>query len=151
MKKNITNQNAETGTPTLRNVVEDAYSLNDKMEQAIIKVVNENGGLVRTDNEDCQRIYGLVEDEESGRYEECQILAITTLKYDNELSVLFGNVYDKYMLDGMTNDEILECTGRWYLARGGFVLVNATLLSICENLEEHIDHMLDVEDEDIDE
>lgn len=148
MDINITNQNAETGTTTLGNVVEEAYSLNVKMEQAIIKVVNENGGFVRT-TPDCEPIYGYVYNDESERIEEYKILALTTLKDNNRLSILFGNDYDMYMLDSITKDKLLE-RKEWYLALDfwGDVLANATLLSICENLEEHIDYMLDVEDMD---
>ena len=145
MNKNITNQNAETGTTTLGNVVEEAYSLNVKMEQAIIKVVNENGGFVRA-TPDCETMFGYVYNDESERIEERNILALTTLKENNRLSILFGNDYDLYMLDSITKDKILE-SEEWYVL--GFwsdVLANATLLSICEELEEHIDYMLDVED-----
>jgi hypothetical protein len=51
------------------------------------------------------------------------------------------------MLDSITKDKLLE-RKEWYLALDfwGDVLANATLLSICENLEEHIDYMLAVED-----
>ena len=106
MDKNITNQNAETGTTTLGNVVEEAYSLNVKMEQAIIKVVNENGGFVRA-TPDCETMFGYVYDDESKRIEERRILALTTLKENNRLCILLGNDYDMYMLDGITKDKIL--------------------------------------------
>ena len=141
-----TNKNAETGTTTLGNMVEEAYSLNVKMEQAIIKVVNENGGFVRA-TPDCEPIYGYVYNDESERIEEYKILALTTLKDNNRLSILFGNDYDMYMLDSITKDKLLE-RKEWYLALDfwGDVLANATLLIICENLEEHIDYMLAVED-----
>ena len=145
MNNNLTNQNAETGTTTLGIVVEEAYSLNVKMEQAIIKVVNENGGFVRA-TPDCETMFGYVYNDESERIEERNILALTTLKENNRLSILFGNDYDLYMLDSITKDKILE-SEEWYVL--GFwsdVLANATLLSICEELEEHIDYMLDVED-----
>lgn len=147
MEELIVRPDAETGTTTLGNVVEEAYSLNVKMEQAIIKVVNENGGFVRA-TPDCEPIYGYVYNDESKRIEEYKILALTTLKENNRLSILFGNDYDLYMLDSITKDKILE-SEEWYVL--GFwsdVLANATLLSICEKLEEHIDYMLDVEDMD---
>lgn len=140
---------AETGTTTLGNVVEDAYSLNVKMEQAIIRVVNENGGFVRA-TPDCEPMFGYVYNHESERIEECKILALTTLIDNNSLSVLFGNDYDLYLLESTTNDEILE-SEEWYpaLSLWSDVLANATLLNICEKLEEHIEYMLDVEDEDV--
>ena len=44
MGNNITNANAETDSMTaLDNLKKEACSLNDKMEQAIIKIVKENG------------------------------------------------------------------------------------------------------------
>jgi hypothetical protein len=48
----------------------------------------------------------------------------------------------------MTNDDILECD-EWEPVMAGMVIANATLLDICEKLEEYIDYMLN--DEDIDE
>ena len=147
MEELILRPDAETGTETLGNVVEEAYSLNVKMEQAIIKVVNENGGFVRA-TPDCETMFGYVYNDESERIEERNILALTTLKENNRLSILFGNDYDLYMLDSITKDKILE-SEEWYVL--GFwsdVLANATLLSICEELEEHIDYMLEVEDMD---
>ena len=45
MKKKISRPDAETGTTTaLDNLVSEVNSLNEKMEQAIIRVVKENGG-----------------------------------------------------------------------------------------------------------
>ena len=136
MKKNITNQNAETGTPTLRNVVEDAYSLNDKMEQAIIKIVRENGGLVRTyDTKHKIPIYAYVFNEESMKYEEQKILAINVSE-DKYLSILIGPEY--VTLDDMTNDEVVECSD-WYDMNDGIIFATPTLACICEFLDDYID------------
>lgn len=137
---------AETGTTTaLDNLVSEVNSLNDKMKQAIIKIVKENGGLVRTDDPKCDPIYGFIFNEEIAQYEDRKIIAIATYE-DNELSILFGAEYET--LDGMTNDEILE-SEEWEPVMYGMVIANATLLDICEKLEEYIDNMLN--DEDIDE
>jgi hypothetical protein len=145
MNTNIKNQNAETGTTALDNLVSEVNSLNDKMKQAIIKIVKENGGLVRTDDPKCDPIYGFIFNEEIAQYEDRKIIAIATYE-DNELSILFGAEYET--LDGMTNDEILE-SEEWEPVMYGMVIANATLLDICEKLEEYIDNMLN--DEDIDE
>lgn len=143
MIKTTTNPDAETGTTTaLDNLVSEVNSLNEKMEQAIIRVVKENGGFVRT-TPDCDTMFGYVYNEEIGRYEERKILALTT--EDNELIILFGEEYET--LDGMTNDEILE-SEEWYTVMGGLVFENSTLVYICQTLEEHIDYMLNVEDMD---
>ena len=126
---------AATGkTTALRNLKREAYSLNDKMEQVIIKIVKENGGLVRTDNPKYDTIYGYIFDEGIDTYVERKILALATCK-DNELSILLGAEYTT--LDGMTNDEILECE-EWDTVMGGMVLANATLLNICEILQEYV-------------
>ena len=132
----IVRPDAETGSTTaLSNLKREAYSLNDKMEQAIIKIVKENGGLVRTDNtEDCDTIYGYVFNEGIDTYEERKILALATYE-DNELYLLLGEEY--ITLDGMTNDEILECK-EWDTVMGGLVLANATLLNICDILHEYV-------------
>ena len=142
---NFSNQMLTGSLTALRNLKREAFSLNDKMEQAIIKIVKENGGLVRTDNPKYDTIYGYIFNEEIGTYVERKILALATYE-DNGLSILFGAKYET--LDGMTNDEILE-SEEWEPVMAGMVIANATLLDICEKLEEYIDNMLN--DEDIDE
>ena len=122
----------------------ETNSLNDKMKQTIIKIVKENGGLVRTDNPKCDPIYVFIFNEEFDQYEDRKIIAIATCE-DNDLSILFGPKH--ITLDGMTNDDILECD-EWEPVMAGMVIANATLLDICEKLEEYIDYMLDVEDMD---
>lgn len=131
------NPDAETGTTTaLENLLKEANSLNEKIEQAIIKVVKENGGLVRTDTtENSIPICGYVFNEESGHYEEWKILALTTFE-DNALSILIGEDYE--ILGDMTNDEILE-SSEWYGVTEGLVFAAPTLACICEFLEEHLD------------
>ena len=128
---------AATGSSTaaLENLVKENRSLNEKMEQAVIKVVKENGGLVRTDDtENSMPICGYVFDEESGRYEEWKILALATSEND-ELKILIGAEYET--LDDMTNDEILE-SNDWYGVMEGMVFATPTLACICEFLGEHI-------------
>lgn len=131
---NFSHQNATGSTTALRNLKREVFSLNDKMEQAIIKIVKENGGLVRTDNPKYDTIYGYIFNEEIGTYIERKILALATCE-DYELSILPGAEYTT--LDGMTNDEILECE-EWDTVMGGMVLANATLLNICEILQEYV-------------
>lgn len=146
MIKTTMSPDAATGkTTALDNLVSEVNSLNDKMKQTIIKIVKENGGLVRTDNPKCDSIYGFIFNEEFAQYEDRKIIAIATCE-DNDLSILFGPKY--ITLDGMTNDDILECD-EWEPVMAGMVIANATLLDICEKLEEYIDNMLN--DEDIDE
>jgi hypothetical protein len=130
------NPDAETGTTTaLENLLKEANSLNEKIEQAIIKVVKENGGLVRTDTtENSIPICGYVFNEESGHYEEWKILALTTFE-DNALSILIGEDYE--ILGDMTNDKILE-SSEWYGVTEGLVFAAPTLACICEFLEEYI-------------
>lgn len=134
MCKIISNQMLTGSLTALRNLKREAYSLNDKMEQAIIKIVKENGGLVRTDNPQYDTIYCYIFNEGIDTYEERKILALATCE-DNDLSILLGAEYTT--LDGMTNDEILECE-EWDTVMGGMVLANATLLNICEILQEYV-------------
>jgi hypothetical protein len=119
------------------NLLEETRSLNKKMEQAIIKVVKENGGLVRTDNPDYRYmdICCYVFNDYNGHYEEKKILALTTLK-DDGLYILFGEDYE--ILGDMTNDEILE-SSEWCYITDDLIFIPPTLLCICELLEEHLD------------
>ena len=126
---------AATGTTTaLENLLEESRSLNKKMEQAIIKVVKENGGLVRTDNPDYRYICCYIFNDYNGHYEEKKILALTTLK-DDGLFILFGEDYE--ILGDMTNDEILE-SSEWCYITDDLIFIPPTLLCICELLEEYI-------------
>lgn len=134
MTKNIQKADVETGVTALENLVKENHSLNKKMEQAIIKVVKENGGLVRTDDPDCFSICAYVFNNDTGHYEESKILAIATSEDDN-LSVLIGEEYET--LDDMTNDEILESSDCHYITED-YIFETPTLACICEFLEEHI-------------
>lgn len=135
MDTKIKTNPAATGSSTaLRNLLNKSWSLNKKMEQEIVKVVKENGGLVRTDNPKCDSIYGFIFNEESGHYEEWKILALTTFE-DNELSISIGSEY--VIWGDMTNDEILE-SSEWYGIMEGLVFETPTLACICESLEEYI-------------
>lgn len=136
MDTKIKTNPAATGSSTaLRNLLNKSWSLNKKMEQEIVKVVKEKGGLVRTDTtENSIPICGYVFNEESGHYEEWKILALTTFE-DNQLSILIGADYE--ILGDMTNDEILE-SSEWYGIMEGLVFATPTLACICELLEEYI-------------
>ena len=116
------------------NLLEETRYLNKKIEQAIIKVVKENGGLVRNDDPDCFSICGYVFDYDTGHYEEWKILALATSE-DDELKILIGAEYET--LDDMTNDEILESSD-WYYITEDYIFAPPTLLCICEFLDEHI-------------
>lgn len=116
------------------NLLEESRSLNKKMEQAIIKVVKENGGLVRTDDPDYRYICCYIFNDYNGHYEEKKILALTTLK-DDGLFILFGEDYE--ILGDMTNDEILE-SSEWCYITDDLIFIPPTLLCICELLEEYI-------------
>ena len=74
------------------NLLKESRSLNNKMEQAIIKVVKENGGLVRTDDPDYRYmdICCYVFNDYNGHYEEKKILRCMLL---NNASLLCNSYH----------------------------------------------------------
>ena len=67
-------------------------------------------------------------------YEEKRVLAVTIFE-GRSIGVLLGA--NNETLDGMTDDAILEAD-EWYTIFGGYLLSNATLYNLCENIEEYL-------------
>jgi hypothetical protein len=91
--------------------------------------------LIRTDDdENKSSIYAYLFDECFSRYVETRVLAITVFE-GRFIGVLL--IDDNITLDGMTDDEILELDD-WYTIFGGYLMSNATLYNLCENIEEYL-------------
>lgn len=123
----------------LEKLAKEVYTLNGKMHKALVEFVKAHGNLIRTDNDDERGIiFGIVDEDNELGYQEKKINAVTT--HENKLSVFFEDVED-------LTDEELEEHHQWYSVMGGMVLPNATLLALCEFLEEYVDDEEEDEEE----
>lgn len=117
-------------------LLKQVVNLNDEMEQAIITIVQANGGLIRTDNNERRgTIYAFVMDSCMGDVIEKEVLAVSV--FDNNLSVLvqWGDLYD---LNELTDKEVLELDN-WYTVTGGYVTANATLYNLCDCILDYVE------------
>lgn len=100
--------------------------LSHDMEKAIVEVVNKAGGYIDTSNgeNEYDNIYAFVWSEYDETYVEKKVIGVRT--DDGKLIIKLD-----YPL---SEDEDCE-----YSIFGGLVLINATLYSICECIEEYCD------------
>ena len=101
-------------------LTQKSQALGKEMNQALIQLVNEAGGFIRTDEKEKDSIYGFIFCEGSLEYEERQIYAV---KVEN--GVLYVNC-----------DEFLE-EDAWFSIYGGYISMFSTLYNLCEILPEY--------------
>jgi hypothetical protein len=112
------------------------YKFNVDAEKALVKAVNDVGGVILTDqvhNEDKDVLYGYVFDEELGTIREVYIIAVFT--YKDELYIQIA--YADYIYIDNKIDVNIESEDA-YLVKGDMVLMNATYHNLCEILPEYL-------------
>jgi hypothetical protein len=126
----------------LTELAKEVENLNEKMHAEIVKFLKEHNRLVRTDRNETKssrddmpsNIYVISMD--SGELNtEKRVLAVAIFE-DEQVAVLPA-FSDNETINGMTDQEVLDCDD-WEWINDGFVLQNATLWSICENIEEYV-------------
>ena len=115
--------------------VKEAFALNNAMHEDVAKFLKENGGLVCTENVGCDTIYAFIYDECYGEYREYPVLAVALFE-KSQVCVLIDT--GQTTIEGLTDEEVLDCD-EWYSVMGGLVLINATLLNICESIEQYVE------------
>ena len=120
----------------LSNSIQTVMNINQDMNNILVGILKSTGKeLIRTDNNtDKSSIYAYLFDDYFTYYEEKRVLAVTIFE-GRFIGVLL--IEDDTTLDGMTDDEILELDN-WYTMFGGYILSNATLYNLCENIEEYL-------------
>lgn len=120
----------------LSNSIQAVLNLNQDMNNILVGILKSTGKkLIRTDDDtDKSSIYAYLFDDYFTYYEEKRVLAVTIFE-GRFIGVLL--IEDDTTLDGMTDDEILELDN-WYTMFGGYILSNATLYNLCENIEEYL-------------
>lgn len=126
----------------LKDRVKEVVELNEKMHADIVDFLKQHNGLVRTDNTErrdmglslCDRIYTISMDGDDEPNTEKEVLAVALIGED-QVAVL-PNLGSE-TISGMTDQEVLDCDN-WEWIKGGYVLQNATLTSICECIEEYV-------------
>ena len=127
---------------TLKDRVKAVIELNEQMHADIVEFLKAHNGLVRTDNAErrdkgldfCDRIYTISMDGDDEPNTEKEVLAVALFGED-QVAVL-PNLGDE-TISGMTDQEVLDCDN-WEWIKGGYVLQNATLTSICECIEQYV-------------
>lgn len=120
----------------LSNSIQAVLNLNQDMNNILVGILKSTDKkLIRTDDDtDKSSIYAYLFDDYFTYYEEKRVLAVTIFE-GRFIGVLL--IEDDTTLDGMTDDEILELNN-WYTMFGGYILSNATLYNLCENIEEYL-------------
>jgi hypothetical protein len=120
----------------LSNSIQGVLNLNQDMNNILVGILKSTDKkLIRTDDDtDKSSIYAYLFDDYFTYYEEKRVLAVTIFE-GRFIGVLL--IEDDTTLDGMTDDEILELDN-WYTMFGGYILSNATLYNLCENIEEYL-------------
>lgn len=120
----------------LSNSIQAVLNLNQDMNNILVGILKSTEKeLIRTDD-DMQKstIYAFVFDDYFTYYTEKKVLAVAVFE-GKYVGVLVGEKNET--LDGMTDDAILEMD-EWYTIFGGYLLSNATLYNLCENIEEYL-------------
>jgi hypothetical protein len=121
---------------TLKNFCEKTMEMNKEMHDALVEMVNKNGGIVRTNIDRTHHrfpIYGFIFDEEIETTVEHPIVAVATWENGTVLGVLFDFTDGNTTYENESDEEVLE-SDDWVTIFGGMVLENATLYNLCENL-----------------
>ena len=120
----------------LSNSIQAVMNINQDMNTILCGILKSTGKkLIRTDDDtNKSSIYAYLFDECFSRYVETRVLAVTIFE-GRFIGVLL--IDDNITLDGMTDDEILELDD-WYTIFGGYLMSNATLYNLCENIEEYL-------------
>ena len=120
----------------LSNSIQAVLNLNQDMNNILVGILKSTEKeLIRTDNDtDKSTLYAFVFDDYFTNYTEKKILAVAVFE-GRYVGVLVGE--NNETLEGMTDEAILEMD-EWYTMFGGYVLSNATLYNLCENIEEYL-------------
>ena len=120
----------------LEELVKNTIELNLQMEKQLIEFVKEHGNLIRTDQTYyTDIILGFVYDKIIENYIDKKVLAIAA--FGNQLCVLLDELCAELDED-ITDEELLE-SDDWQPITSGMMIVNATLLSICQGISQYID------------
>lgn len=112
--------------------LDDTIKLNEKMTETLVGIIGDD--VIRTDNDkDKSTIFAFVFDEDLEHYREEKISAIAVFE-GNVVGLLINGNID---LSDVSDDDLLE-SDDWYSINGGYILINATLYNICENIREYI-------------
>lgn len=130
----------------LTDLVKEVTSLNQKMNDAIVALLKEHNGLIRTDNIErivnnkpaCDNIYVISMQGDDEPNTEHRVLAVALIG-EEQLAVLpdLSGSSNSETINALTDDEVLE-SNDWEWVFGGYVLENATLASICECIEQYV-------------
>lgn len=127
----------EKNIKALKDLAYKTYEFNAAAEKALVKAVNDAGGVVLTDqvhNKDKDVLYGYVFDGELDTMREVYIIAVFTHNDDLYIEVAYS---DYVYIDSKTDTVSIDSEDA-YLVNGDMVLMNATYHNLCEILPEYL-------------
>jgi hypothetical protein len=127
----------------LVNLVSEVSDISTKMHNAVVELLKENGGIIRTDNNErmlcgkqfCSTVYAITQKDDDEPLSEKRVLAVALIG-EEQVAVLTESCKGE-TIKGLTDQELLNLD-RWEWVNGGFVHKTATLESICECIEEYL-------------
>ena len=126
-----------------KSLVEKVNNLNKEMHDAIVELLHQHNGLIRTDNREresegkptCTNLYMISMEGDDEPNTEHRIMAVALIGGD-EVAVL-PDLSDCETIKGLTDGEVLSLND-WEWINGGYVHKSATLGAICEGIEEYV-------------
>lgn len=123
---------------TFKELVEKDNELSKQMHSKLVELLKQHNGIIRTEDEDDKdRIYGIIYNGLEERYVETRILAVV-LVGDDQVGIYCDNSLTETDLGEMTDEEIKADECYTFTIYGGMVYINATLTAICEVIEQYV-------------
>lgn len=123
---------------TFKELVEKDNELSKQMHSKLVELLKQHNGIIRTEDEDDKdRIYGIIYNDLEERYVETRILAVVLVGND-QVGIYCDDSLTETDLGEMTDEEIKADEYHTLTIYGGMVYINATLTAICEVIEEYV-------------
>ena len=131
----------------LKNLIDKANKLNDEMYDALVRLIKQQGvvdyngipaSIVRTDYREQKvpkdLIYAILMEGDDAENEEYNVLAVAV--FGEDMLAVLVDMGEETIVDVSSNE--LAHLDTWYTIKGGYVLQNATLYSICECISQYL-------------
>lgn len=113
--------------------------LNNEMYDTLIKIVQSQGGFIRTDDDNKGGMYAILMNEFTADVSDERILgvAVFSSSYNETLCVLVVGDHD-YSSDEFTDEDMLE-DSHWLDVYGDGIVTSPTLIELCNGIYDFIE------------
>lgn len=112
--------------------------LNNEMYATLIKIVQSQGGFIRTDDDNKGSMYAILMNEFTADVSDERILGVAVFgTYAPSLCVLVVGDYD-YSNGELTNEDMLE-DSHWLDVYGDGIVTSPTLIELCNGIYDFIE------------